>query len=531
MSLSTVSATKSNVAGLDTSFKLRPYQKEAVKAILGDFKTFNKLGCILPTGAGKTEIMLSLCDKFLEEYGGRALILSHMGLLVGQTSDRAEKRFPNLKVGWLKAGHTPDPTDDVIVGTMQSARIEEKLSRIKEVTLIIVDEAHFITASSYQMIIQRNPEAKILGLTATPYKAKRLMTNHFERVSYCAALSDMIDQGYLLPPKLIAWQATDNVTGDICGLYKTVEMGKKAIVFMPTVDEAYLMDKVFKMEGVRSACIVGETPEAIRTKYINEFTMEGGNVDVLTTCDVLTAGFDAPCTEVIIMGSKCGSPTSFMQRVGRGLRKYKDKKECRVYFLGKTPKLEREFYEKMCHFALNAKKEKLDIFEQLEWAKFEGDDQEITFCTNMLKIHNDVKDRGFDWLANCIREETLGRDLMGRIDVLHDKLRGVSVKATTSQASVKQKAYLEGLMGVKVVDDMKTGEANALISALVSLKNPRHPMYGEQWNVPTGIHTGKHIKDVPFPYMQWVMTKQPRSQIAVLFHRWNSFKKEQMNVK
>lgn len=511
-------------------FNLRAYQVDAVTAILKDYKDgYYKVGCILPTGAGKTEIMLSLSDFFIDQYGGKVLILSHMGLLVGQTSERAGIRIPHRKIGWLKAEHIPKPTDDIVVGTMQSARVAEKLEHVADVSLIIIDEAHFITAKSYQDIIERNPSARILGLTATPFKAKRLMTNHFEKVSYCAALQDMIDQGYLLPPKLIAVeQANDDVTVDVAALYKAKEMGKKTIVFMPTVEEAVLMSKVFEMEGVKARTIVGSTPEGRRKYIIDEF--QNKNVDVLCTVDVLTAGFDAPCVEAIIMPVRCGSPTTFMQRVGRGLRKYKNKEECRVYFFGKVPNIEKKFYEDMVKLTFNAKKEKLDLFEQLEWAKYEDDVEQIIYCQKMLKIHNDMKSLGYEWFSKMIAQDKLSDDLMGRIDLIHQKISGVRVKHQDRNPSPKQVEYLEGVLGVNLVNDMKVGEANALISALSNLSDKVHPIYGDQWACTSGLHKGKHIKDVPFPYIQWCMLKQPSSNVCKLFHRWNQFKKELQRV-
>lgn len=489
---------------------------------------FRKLGCILPTGAGKTELMLGVADRFLREIaprGSKVLILSHMGLLVEQTSDRAEIRIPNRTVGWLKAGHRPENHHDIIVGTMQSARVDQKLEHISGVSLIIVDEAHFITSDSYKQIMDRFSGAYVLGLTATPFKAKRLMTNHFDKVSYCAALSDMIAQGYLLPPRLIGIRQTqEDVTADAAALYCTHEKGKKTLVFMPSVEEAVLMTRVFQMSGIRAATIVGTTPELKRKHYIHEF--EHGTMNVLVTVDVLTAGFDAPCIEVIMIPQRCGSPTTFLQRIGRGLRKYGNKTECRVYFFGKVPKIEKQFYEKLQKFTFNAKPEKMDIFDKLEWAKHERDEQEIVYCEKMARIHKDMKKMTFDWFADMIRHERLSPDLMGRIDILHKKLKGVKVQYSNTEATEKQKSYIESMTGIKIVDSIKISEANALIGVLVGEKQPDHPFYGKQWHVNTGVHKGKHIKDLSWAYINWCIANSPKSEIVTLFHKWSAFKKE-----
>lgn len=527
---SSTSYTQKSTASKSAEFTLRPYQLECIDAVLNDFHSGHRMvAAILPTGAGKTEIMLCIADRMIKSRGGKALILSHMGLLVGQTTDRAALRIPNRRIGWLKHGYLPKNIDDIIIGTMQSARLEHKISHIKDINLIIVDEAHFITADSYKAILERYPHAYILGLTATPYKSKRLMTNKFEKVSYCASLNDMINQGYLLPPIMIGvQQINDDITVDVCKLYKERELGKSAICFMPTVEEAELMTSVFKMERINAATIVGDTPEATRRRIIEEY--ERGDIQVLCTVDVLTAGFDAPRTEVILMPQRCGSPTVFMQRVGRGLRRYKDKENCRVYFFGRVPKLEKKFYDEMTKLAMNKKPEKLDIFEALEWAKYEEDDEMIVYCQKMAKIHNDIKAMGHDYFADLIRQDALPRDLMGRIDILHDKLSGVRAKKTETPATERQVSYLENLMGQKVTGDLSTGEANSLIGVVGQMRQPSHPLYGEQWNVKSGVHKGKHIKDLPWRYICFCMEKQPHGSIVGLFHKWNEFKKEK-NIK
>jgi len=496
-----------------------------VDAVINDFNTgLRKVAVILPTGAGKTEIMLSVADRMIRERGGKTLILSHMGLLVNQTSERAATRIPNRQIGWLKAGYTPSAIDDIIVGTMQSARIEDKIRHITDINLIIVDEAHFITADSYKSILGRYPNAYVMGLTATPYKSKKLITNQFERVSYCASLQEMIDQGYLLPPKMVAVEQTnDDIKVDICALYKEREEGKSAICFMPTVEDAELMTSVFKMEKINAATIVGDTPETSRRRIIEDYN--AGKIQVLCTVDVLTAGFDAPRTEVILMGARCGSPTAFMQRVGRGLRKYPGKTECRIYHISRIPKFEKAFYKEQMKFAMSKKPDKMDIFEALEWAKYEEDQAAIVYCQNMAKIHRSLKRMGHNFFADLVKEDSLPKDLMGRIDHIHEKLSGVRARETRTPASNKQVDYLERVLGTKI-NNINLGEADSLISVVSQMRQPKHPFYGEQWNVTSGRHAGKHIKDLPWPYVCFCLSKSPQGQVAQLFHKWNNFKKE-----
>lgn len=468
----------------------------------------------MPTGSGKTEIFLKLSDDFIKQNNCKVMILSHMGLLVEQTTNRAAQRVPHLSVGWLKARYRPSIYDNIIIGTMQSARIDHKINTRWDIGLIIVDEAHFITAESYKKIISMFPNAKIVGFTATPYKSRRLMTNSFEKISYSLSLQEMIQMGYLVKPRMVAVeQQSDDTVLECLRIYKAFENGRSTIMFLPSIEEAELAAKGLIADGINAGCIVGSTADKTRVRLIDGFN--DGKTKVLTTVDVLTAGFDSARCQSIIMGSRSSSPTAFMQRIGRGLRPYPNKTECPVYFFGKVPTIEKKFYEEMEKF-LKPKPERMTIDEKLEWAKHEEDEQTITYCQDMARIYKSLYEYNHNSLADLVRTDTLSDELLGNIKDIADRLSGIRAK-DGGEATPRQLGYLKSLTGMQL--ECSKGEANVLIDAILSVKNPG---YQEEWKVKSGLHAGKHIKDLPWAYKSWCLKNQPGGQIAELIHKWTN---------
>src|SRR5690606_36123761 len=129
---------------------LRPYQIEAVQAVMNDLKHHKKLSLIAPTGSGKSAILVEIADRYLQENRSHmVMILSHLSALTIQTYRVCRELKPYIYTGILQADSFPSMQSKIVISTMQSARIEHKIKRFKQtckehVGLLIVDEAHFI---------------------------------------------------------------------------------------------------------------------------------------------------------------------------------------------------------------------------------------------------------------------------------------------------------------------------------------------------------------------------------------------------
>ena len=150
--------------------ELRPYQKEAIGAIEAQWQSGRRRTLlVLPTGAGKTIVFCKLTERQVRQ-GARVLIMAHRGELLEQAADKllkstglrsaTEKAEESCLGSWYR----------VAVGSVQSLQRPARLAQFPEdyFDIIIVDEAHHVLSEGYQRVMEHFPQAKVLGVTATP---------------------------------------------------------------------------------------------------------------------------------------------------------------------------------------------------------------------------------------------------------------------------------------------------------------------------------------------------------------------------
>ncbi|MDU3077185.1 MAG: DEAD/DEAH box helicase, partial [Mixta calida] len=199
------------------SFTLRPYQQEAVAATLNHFRRSQQPAVIvLPTGAGKSLVIAELARVAR----GRVLVLAHVKELVAQ--NHGKYCALGLEADIFAAGLArKESQSKVVFGSVQS--VARNLAQFDSAfSLLIVDECHRIgddENSQYQQILTHlrlhNPQLRLLGLTATPYRLGKGWIYRFhyhgmvrgdERALfhdciYELPLRYMIKHGFLVPPE------------------------------------------------------------------------------------------------------------------------------------------------------------------------------------------------------------------------------------------------------------------------------------------------------------------------------------------
>lgn len=146
---------------LETTFKLRDYQEQALKAW---DKADSRGIIVLPTGSGKTVLAV----KAIEEQQCSTLVVVPTIVLVDQWRQVLEQAF-NVAIGALGGGK--EEIEPITVSTYDSARLRvRKLG--DRFNFIVFDEVHHLTAPSNRRIAERYIAAKRLGLTATLPKAE-----------------------------------------------------------------------------------------------------------------------------------------------------------------------------------------------------------------------------------------------------------------------------------------------------------------------------------------------------------------------
>lgn len=516
------------------TFTLRKYQKEASDCCFNDLKENNKLCIVLPTGAGKTEIFIDITAKYLKENPvNSVLILSHLSILTGQTKNRFKLRHPDIKIGILKYGNRPHYLDDVIIGTMQSSSHKERMKGIdkrlvKKIGLIIVDEAHFIHTNSYQKLLSYFPNAKLVGCTATPFKQNKLMTNFFDKVSYSMSLGELIEIGYLVPPKLIQIGNKSDSLEDkmtfIVSTYIKKEIGTKAIIFMRTIKEAETMRNVFIELGINCEAITSKITGESRDERLKEFNE--GSLDVLTTVDVLSTGFDSPPVSAIFQPFPTKSVTKYLQRIGRGLRPHAQtaKQDCRIYVYGSAPNICRGLYERIQNLALNANGEHkiYDTYTD-EWEFNDQNPKSEIYEWNQTVINVIRKFNQFEMnsLSTLMNNKKFPKRFMDKIDLILDRLPLKSIKIPHGNKPINNNQLnflIKFSFPDNVVKNLTRHEANMMIKVIKgkSINNP--------FMITKGRYEGYHVSELPFSYRSYIVSNYPSSCVAKIIISWNNKK-------
>ena len=174
--------------------ELFPYQQKAVNDVIGSFSTYNSVMLQMPTGTGKTHVFCEIINNINK----RTLVLVHTRELVFQIKQRLQAF--GIKAGTIISGTVSQPHLMVQIASIQTLTKRDTLSWPKNVSLIVIDEAHHAPANSYQLILQHYNQSgvKILGVTATPYRMNNSgFKGTFESLIESLPMSQFIEQGYL----------------------------------------------------------------------------------------------------------------------------------------------------------------------------------------------------------------------------------------------------------------------------------------------------------------------------------------------
>lgn len=326
--------------------ELRPYQEEARKAVKNEWeKGVKRTLLVLPTGCGKTIVFARIAEDCVR-CGNRVLILAHRGELLEQAADKikkstglgcaTEKAESSCIGSWFR----------IAVGSVQTMMREKRLNQFAEdyFDTIIIDEAHHSISSSYQVVLNHFPFAKVLGVTATPDRGDmKNLGEVFESLAYEYTLPKAIRQGYLAPIKAltiplkmdlsqVGVQSGDFRVGDIATvldpyLFQIAEemekycKDRKTVVFLPLVKTSQKFRDILVGKGFKAAEVNGESKD--RAQVLKDF--EHNHYNVLCNSMLLTEGWDCPSVDCIVVLRPTKVRSLYSQMVGRGTRLYPGK--------------------------------------------------------------------------------------------------------------------------------------------------------------------------------------------------------------
>lgn len=334
---------------------LRDYQQRAINLLYAWMRYNSGNPCVvMPTGSGKSHVIAGLCRDILARWPqSRILVLSHVKELLEQDAEKILLAWPKAPLGIYSAGiGSRDIGMPLTVAGIQSVR--DKASMLGYVDLVIVDEAHTISHKAeggYRKLLDElktvNPNMRIVGLTATPYRLGHgLISEHgaiFDGLVEPVSVAELITRGYLAPlrSKLTDAQLSVDGVSRRGGEYVEHELqqavnntddnerivdevitragNRKAwLFFCAGVAHATAIRDVLRSRGISVEIVTGATPKVERERIIRDY--KAGHITALTNANVLTTGFDYPDIDLIAMLRPTLSPGLYVQMAGRGMR-------------------------------------------------------------------------------------------------------------------------------------------------------------------------------------------------------------------
>ena len=298
----------------------------------------------MPTGTGKTHLLTAIVREFLHGSGTEVWIVAHRRELVEQIEETVARYGMRKEDGRVR------------VMSVQWLSRNRKDMEVKP-GLIVIDEAHHALAETYRELWKRYPEARKLGMTATPCRLNgKGFTDLFDSLITSWTVEEFIGKGWLsvfdyvsiransMEQRLIDTLKKRGADGDyqvkemnavlnretnIRRLYESVERyaaGKKGIVYAVSIDHARQIAAYYSAHGVEAVAIDSKTPVLERKELVEDFRR--GKIKVLVNVDIFSEGFDCPDVEFVQLARPTLSLAKYLQQVGRGLRKSENKESC-----------------------------------------------------------------------------------------------------------------------------------------------------------------------------------------------------------
>ena len=386
------------------NIQLYDYQREMIERIETAFKSYRSVMVQMPTGTGKTillaEVVKSEKLKASEEKSEKlkvknpcVWIVVHRRELVEQIKETLAKQLDS-SLFVLHSSLNPSDSSLFTFPFSLTPRVFsiQWLSRHyheldERPSLIIIDEAHHAVAKTYKEVMDAYPEAKKLGLTATPCRLnKHGFTDLFDVLLQSWSYNKFIADGWLslydymsvkadsLDQQIVFGLTKRGADGDfslremsekldvrpsierLCDTVMRYAPDKKGIVYAIDIKHAEHIAEYYRERGLNAVAISSKTPAEERKSIIERFrnsndslrntnchelsmndSLKNTNcqvldspIRILVNVDLFGEGFDCPDVEFIQLARPTLSLSKYLQQVGRGMRVYEGKRYCLI---------------------------------------------------------------------------------------------------------------------------------------------------------------------------------------------------------
>ncbi|GHI00069.1 DEAD/DEAH box helicase [Neobacillus kokaensis] len=305
---------------------------------------------IAATGTGKT-YMSAFDVKNVKPR--KLLFIVHREEILKKAKETFELLLPNerLTFGLLTGNHKQKHVDYVFATIQTISKCFHEFEK-DEFDYLIIDEAHHATSPTYQTVINYFEPKFTLGMTATPersdgYNVFDLFDNN---VALEVRLHEALEDELVIPFHYFGITDIDGIDlsdvdiDDITEITKRLKVNervdfiiekmdfyghdgekRKGLGFCVSIEHAQYMAREFNNRGYKSVCLTGTDSSETRERYIHCLENDQDELEFIFTVDIFNEGVDIPSVNTVLMLRPTNSPIVFIQQLGRGLRKHKNK--------------------------------------------------------------------------------------------------------------------------------------------------------------------------------------------------------------
>lgn len=319
---------------------------------------------VAATGIGKTYLAAFDSKEF-----ERVLFVAHRKEIIKQAAQSFKNVRPDKSIGFFygEQKQTDEELIFALIETLGNKKyLNEAYFKPNAFDYIVIDEFHHAVANDYKRLMEYLKPKFLLGLTATPERLdnKDVFALCDYNNVYEVRLMEAINKGWLVP---FRYYGIYDETVDYSqihiknGKYDEKELEQRLMIheraelvfkhyskyhskctmgFCSSKGHAEYMAKYFNEKGISAAAVYsGEQGENTKKRDEAINGLIKGEIRVVFSVEMFNEGVDVPNIDTVLFLRPTESPTVFLQQLGRGLRKYKNKEYLTVLdFIGNYKK-------------------------------------------------------------------------------------------------------------------------------------------------------------------------------------------------
>lgn len=344
-----------SLSGLDV--RPYPYQQEILDALDVERAVHDRHRnlVVAATGTGKTVVAAldyrRLCREMQRP---RLLFVAHRREILEQSLRTYREVMGDGDFGELYVGGArPERWQHVFASVQSLTSYGVENIPADAFDVVVIDEFHHAEAKTYRRIILHLEPQELLGLTATPERTDGTDVRSFfdGRTAAELRLWDALGADLLCPfhyfvaadgtdLRNVAWKQGRYDEAELSNVFtgndararivlnqlrdKVADVGgMRGLGFCVSIAHAEYMARVFTAAGIAARAVSGFTSRQERDQALAD--LRARRVNILFAADLFNEGLDVPEVDTVLFLRPTESATVFLQQLGRGLRRTRDK--------------------------------------------------------------------------------------------------------------------------------------------------------------------------------------------------------------